>query len=65
MRRQSSGSLHSQLSPTVDGAALATIVGTPSEQATPIYKKIAIDPSDSDLREQGVSINAPIAMAIP
>jgi hypothetical protein len=36
---------------SVDGAALATIVGTPSEQAAPIYKKITLGRSGSDLRE--------------
>jgi hypothetical protein len=55
---------HSQSSPTVDGAALSTIVGTPSEQAAPIYKKITLGRSDSDQREQGVPINARVAIAL-
>jgi hypothetical protein len=42
---------HSQSSPTVDGATLATIVGTPSEQAGPVYK-ITIGRPDVD--PQGV-----------
>jgi hypothetical protein len=44
-------------SPTIDGAALAKIVGTPGEQTGPVYK-ITIGRPDIDLREHGAPINA-------
>jgi hypothetical protein len=44
-------------SPTIDGAALATIIGTPGEQTGPVYK-ITIGRPDIDLREHGAPINA-------
>jgi hypothetical protein len=46
-----------QSSPTLDGAALAKIVGTPGEQTGPVYK-ITIARPDIDLREHGAPINA-------
>jgi hypothetical protein len=46
-----------QSSPTIDGAALAKIVGTPGEQTGPVYK-ITIGRPDIDLREHGAPINA-------
>ena len=42
---------------TIDGAALATIIGTQGEQAGPVYK-ITIGRPDIDLREHGARINA-------
>ncbi|HET7695082.1 MAG TPA: DUF1259 domain-containing protein [Vicinamibacterales bacterium] len=42
---------------TLDGAALAKIVGRPGEQSGPVYK-ITIGRPDIDLREHGASINA-------
>jgi hypothetical protein len=42
---------------TLDGAALAKIVGTPGEQNGPVYK-ITIGRPDIDLREHGARINA-------
>ena len=42
---------------TVDGAALAKIIGTPGEQTGPVYK-ITIGRPDIDLREHGARINA-------
>lgn len=44
-------------SPTIDGATLAKIIGTPGEQTGPVYK-ITIDRPDIDLREHGAPINA-------
>ncbi|HEY0872834.1 MAG TPA: DUF1259 domain-containing protein [Vicinamibacterales bacterium] len=44
-------------SPTIDGAALAQIIGTPGEQTGPVYK-ITIGRPDIDLREHGARINA-------
>jgi Domain of Unknown Function (DUF1259) len=41
---------------TLDGAALAKIVGTPGEQNGPVYK-ITIGRPDINLREHGASIN--------
>jgi hypothetical protein len=46
-----------QSSPTIDGAALAKIIGTPGEQTGPVYK-ITIGRPDIDLREHGAPINA-------
>jgi Domain of Unknown Function (DUF1259) len=46
-----------QAPPTVDGAALAKIIGTPGEQTGPVYK-ITIGRPDIDLREHGARINA-------
>ena len=46
-----------QSSPTLDGAALAKIIGTPGEQTGPVYK-ITIGRPDIDLREHGAPINA-------
>jgi len=46
-----------QAPPTIDGAALAKIIGTPGEQAGPVYK-ITIGRPDIDLREHGARINA-------
>jgi Domain of Unknown Function (DUF1259) len=45
-----------QSSPTLDGAALAKIIGTPGEQTGPVYK-ITISRPDIDLREHGAPIN--------
>ena len=44
-------------SPTIDGAALAKIIGTPGEQTGPVYK-ITIGRPDIDVREHGAPINA-------
>jgi hypothetical protein len=44
-------------SPTIDGATLARIIGTPGEQTGPVYK-ITIGRPDIDLREHGARINA-------
>ena len=44
-------------SPTLDGAALAKIIGTPGEQTGPVYK-ITIGRPDINLREHGAPINA-------
>lgn len=46
-----------QSSPTIDGAALAKIIGTPGEQTGPVYK-ITVGRPDIDLREHGAPINA-------
>ena len=46
-----------QAPPTLDGATLAKIVGTPGEQTGPVYK-ITIGRPDIDLREHGAPINA-------
>ena len=46
-----------QTSATLDGAALAKIVGTPGEQTGPVYK-ITIGRPDINLREHGALINA-------
>ena len=46
-----------QASPTIDGAALAKIIGTPGEQTGPVYK-ITIGRPDINLREHGAAINA-------
>jgi len=46
-----------QSSPTIDGVALAKIVGTPGEQTGPVYK-ITIGRQDIELREHGARINA-------
>jgi hypothetical protein len=46
-----------QSSPTIDGVALAKIIGTPGEQSGPVYK-ITIGRPDIDLREHGAPINA-------
>lgn len=42
---------------TLEGAALAKIIGTPGEQTGPVYK-ITIGRPDINLREHGASINA-------
>jgi hypothetical protein len=44
-------------SSTLDGAALAKIIGTPGEQTGPVYK-ITIGRPDINLREHGAPINA-------
>jgi hypothetical protein len=46
-----------QSSPTIDGVALAKIIGTPGEQSGPVYK-ITIGRPDIELREHGARINA-------
>jgi hypothetical protein len=46
-----------QSSPTIDGVALAKIIGTPGEQTGPVYK-ITIGRPDIELREHGARINA-------
>jgi Domain of Unknown Function (DUF1259) len=46
-----------QSSPTLDGAALAKIVGTPGEQTGPVYK-ITIGRPDINVRQHGAAINA-------
>jgi hypothetical protein len=47
----------SQAPPTIDGAAIAKIIGTPGEQTGPVYK-VTIGRPDIDLREHGAKINA-------
>jgi protein-tyrosine-phosphatase len=47
----------SQTSLAIDGAALATIIGTPGEQTGPVYK-ITIGRPDINVREHGAAINA-------
>lgn len=44
-------------SATLDGAALAKVIGAPGEQTGPVYK-ITIGRPDIDLREHGAPINA-------
>lgn len=56
-KKASPGSTPAQSLPTLDGAALAKIVGTTGEQTGPVYK-ITIGRPDIDLREHGASINA-------
>lgn len=46
-----------QSSATVDGPAIAKIIGTPGEQTGPVYK-ITIGRPDIELREHGALINA-------
>ena len=46
-----------QSAPTLDGAALAKIIGAPGEQTGPVYK-ITIGRPDISLREHGAPINA-------
>ena len=46
-----------QSSATLDGAALAKIIGIKGEQSGPVYK-ITIGRPDIDLREHGAAINA-------
>jgi Domain of Unknown Function (DUF1259) len=54
---KAAASAPAQSSPTLDGAALAKIIGTPGEQTGPVYK-ITISRPDIDLREHGAPINA-------
>ena len=56
-KKASPASAPAQPSQTLDGAALAKIIGTPGEQTGPVYK-ITIGRPDIDLREHGASINA-------
>jgi hypothetical protein len=53
----SASSAPAQASATLDGAALAKIIGTPGEQTGPVYK-ITIGRSDINLREHGAPINS-------
>ena len=53
----SAPSAPAQPSATLDGAALAKIIGTPGEQTGPVYK-ITIGRPDINLREHGAPINA-------
>lgn len=53
----SASSAPAQSSATLDGAALAKIIGTPGEQTGPVYK-ITIGRPDINLREHGAAINA-------
>jgi hypothetical protein len=53
----SASSTPAQSPSTLDGAALAKIIGTPGEQTGPVYK-ITIGRPDINLREHGASINA-------
>lgn len=53
----SAPSAPAQASATLDGAALAKIIGTPGEQTGPVYK-ITIGRPDINLREHGAPINA-------
>jgi hypothetical protein len=52
-----SASAPAQSSPTLDGAALGKIIGTPGEQTGPVYK-ITMGRPDINLREHGAPINA-------
>lgn len=56
-RGPASASAPAPSSSAIDGAALATIIGTPGEQSGPVYK-ITIGRPDLDLREHGAPINA-------
>src|SRR5690606_4109028 len=56
-RGPASASAPAPSSSAIDGAALATIIGTPGEQSGPVYK-ITIGRPDIDLREHGARINA-------
>lgn len=56
-KKASPASAPAQPSQTLDGAALAKIIGTPGEQTGPVYK-ITIGRPDIDLREHGAPINA-------
>jgi len=57
-KAQGSASSASAQSPaTLDGAALAKIIGTPGEQTGPVYK-ITIGRPDINLREHGATINS-------
>jgi hypothetical protein len=53
----SAASSPAQSSPTLDGAALAKIIGTPGEQTGPVYK-ITIGRPDINVRQHGAAINA-------
>ena len=53
----SASSAPAQSSATLDGAALAKIIGTPGEQTGPVYK-ITIGRPDINLREHGATINS-------
>lgn len=55
--QSSTSTAPAQTSATLDGAALAKIIGTPGEQTGPVYK-ITIGRPDIDLREHGAPINA-------
>jgi len=57
VKRASSPAATSGATPTLDGAALAKIVGHQGEQNGPVYK-ITIGRPDIDLREHGAVINA-------
>jgi hypothetical protein len=56
-KKASPATAPAQPSQTLDGAALAKIIGTPGEQTGPVYK-ITIGRPDIDLREHGAPINA-------
>src|SRR5688572_28274964 len=55
--QSSTSTAPAQTSATLDGAALAKIIGTPGEQTGPVYK-ITIGRPDINLREHGAPINA-------
>ncbi len=57
VKRASAPAATSGATPTLDGAALAKIVGHQGEQNGPVYK-ITIGRPDIDLREHGAVINA-------
>ena len=54
--QSSTATAPAQSTATLDGAALATIIGTPGDQTGPVYK-ITIGRPDIDLREHGARIN--------
>jgi hypothetical protein len=55
--QSSTSSTTAQTTASLDGAALAKVIGTQGEQTGPIYK-ITIGRPDIDLREHGAAINA-------
>ena len=55
--KKAQGSAPAPPSATLDGAALAKIIGTPGEQTGPVYK-ITVGRPDINLREHGAPINA-------
>ena len=54
--QSSTATAPAQSTATLDGAALAKIIGTPGDQTGPVYK-ITIGRPDIDLREHGARIN--------
>ena len=59
--QSSTSAAPAQSSATLDGAALAKIIGTPGEQTGPVYK-ITIGRPDIDLREHGATDQCPYGL---